>query len=128
MLAIDTLETARRYQKAGLTAEQAEAYTQILKDAHQESIENLATKDDLDHAVELLRKDMKQEIALVRKDMVTKDEFNALREEVALVRKDMGGLATKDELVAVKSDVRMTKFMVGIVLAGIVSLIIKTYF
>ncbi len=47
MLAIDTLQTAQRFQDAGLNPEQAKAFTEILKDAQQESIANFVTKDDL---------------------------------------------------------------------------------
>ena len=104
MLAIDTLQTARRYREAGLTIEQAEAYTAILKDSHHESIENLASKDD----IALVRKDLE----LLRKDMATKDEFASV----------------KDELVGVKSDVSVMKWMLGILIAGVAALVLKAFF
>ena len=115
MLAIDTLQTARRYREAGLTTEQAEAYTAILKDSHHESIENLASKDDIALVrkdLELLRKDMQQETALIRKDMATKDEFASV----------------KDELVGVKSDVSVMKWTLDILIAGVVALVLKAFF
>ncbi len=104
MLAIDTLQTARRYQEAGLTTEQAEAYTAILKDAHQESIENLASKDD----IALVRKDME----LLRKDMATKDDLAAV----------------KDDLATVKATVALHGWMLGILIAGVAALVLKAFF
>ncbi|MDP7318266.1 MAG: hypothetical protein QGF03_04850 [SAR324 cluster bacterium] len=135
MLAIDTLQTARRYREAGLTTEQAEAYTAILKDSHHESIENLASKDD----IALVRKDLE----LLRKDMATKDEFALVRKDLELLRKDMQqetalirkDMATKDEfasvkdeLVGVKSDVSVMKWMLGILIAGVAALVLKAFF
>jgi len=131
MLAIDTLQTARRYQEAGLTTEQAEAYTAILKDAHQESIENLASKDD----IALVRKDME----LLRKDMATKDDLAATKDDLALVLKDMEllrkDMATKDDLAAVKDDLSTVKatvalhgWMLGILIAGVAALVLKAFF
>jgi len=112
MLAIDTLETVQRYQDAGLTPEQAKAYTQILKDSQQQSVENLATKDDLDHAVELLRK-----------DMATKAELAAVKAEL---KEDLAGV--KAELADTKADIRMMKFMLGLLIAGVASLVLKAFF
>lgn len=40
----------------------------------------------------------------------------------------VGSLATKDALTAVQTDVVLLKWMMGVVLAGVLSLILKTFF
>lgn len=62
---IDTLQFSKRMQKAGLTKEVSDELSEALKDASSQSMEVVATKQD----IELLEKATKQDIELLRKDM-----------------------------------------------------------
>lgn len=80
-LAFDTLKFAKRLKQSGMTDEQAEAFTDALKEAQQSGIADLATKQDL-----------------------------------------------KELELRLSGEISLLKWMMGFVLAGIVSLILKTFF
>jgi len=58
-------------------------------------------------------------------DVATKGDMTLVRSEIALVRSEM---ATKDELADARGDVKLLKWMMGSVLAGILALVLKTFF
>jgi len=70
LFAIDTLQFSKRLHKAGLDQKVAEELAEAMKDAHVQSLEGLATKND----IFLVRKDIdlvRKDIDLVRKDFET---------------------------------------------------------
>ena len=56
---IDTLQITKRLQGKGAKPELAEEFAEIMKEREQQSIENLATKDDLNKAIDSSKKDLK---------------------------------------------------------------------
>ena len=58
LLAFDTLGCARRLQKAGFTAEQAEAQVEIMAEAFVHNVEALVTNDYLDARLDALSTEM----------------------------------------------------------------------
>lgn len=53
--AVDTLQLSKRLQKAGLEQKVSEELAEVIKETHIQSLEGLATKQDID----LVRKDLK---------------------------------------------------------------------
>lgn len=54
IFSIDTLQFSKRLQKAGLQEQVADELAEVLKETHAQSLEGLATKQDL----ELLKRDI----------------------------------------------------------------------
>ena len=61
---IDTLQFAKRMQKAGLDQKVSEELAEAIKETQNQSIEGLATKQDI--------KEIKQEMELMKKDIIIK--------------------------------------------------------
>jgi hypothetical protein len=71
---VDTLQFARRLQKAGLDKKISEELAEAIKETQNQSIESFATKHDLKHEIALLRKDiegMKHELLIKMFGMLT---------------------------------------------------------
>ncbi len=85
LFSIDTLQFSKRLQKAGMQKDVAEELAEALKENHSQSLEGLATKQDLF----LAKQELQQEISLTRKE---------LRYDLEMLRKDltikMGGMMT----------------------------------
>ena len=64
-MTLDALNIAKRLRNTGFTHKSSEELAEILKDSQQELLDEVATKND----IVLLRRDLKSEISLVRKDM-----------------------------------------------------------
>lgn len=99
--AMDTHKIVKRLESAGFKPEQAEAVTDILRESRDADFSQLATKADL----AATKAELKAEIDSLRKDMVTKDEFRAI-----------------------KIDVAVLKWMMGILIAGVATLVLKAFF
>lgn len=90
-----------------------------------------SVKTELKKEIASVRAELKEEIVSVRAEL--KADINLLRtemkEEISLVRVDMKELEHElsSEIAAVKSDVYMMKWMLGIVMTGIVTLILKAF-
>ena len=52
----------------------------------------------------------------------------ATKNDIALLRSDLKGFATKDDLRKVETELAVLKWMMGTVLAGVVALVLKTFF
>ncbi len=85
-VAFDTLKTARALEGKGFSREQSEALAEQLAEGRTVDLSHLATKDEL-----------QTEIALVRADLTAvKNELKAeIKHEVALVRADMRDLENR---------------------------------
>ena len=75
---VDTMRYADRLKASGVESDQAEAMSRALND---ELAGGVATKDDLRHAVDELKTELKTEIAKVDAKVTTVDgKFEALRD------------------------------------------------
>ncbi len=73
---IDTLQFSKRMQKAGLQKEIAEELAEAIQETHSQSVDGLATKDDIN----LLKKDIqlvKQDVQFVEQKLEQKIESSA---------------------------------------------------
>ena len=87
-LTFDTLKFVKRLKRSGFSEEQAEALSDAFRESAESSVEDLATKQD----IELLRRDI------------------------------------KEVEVRFSGEMKLIKWMMGFVLAGILALILKTFF
>jgi hypothetical protein len=83
LTSIDTLAFSKRMQKAGLSQQTADELAEALKESQSQSIENFATKMDLDHKIDQSESKLEQKIELVRKDL------DVLRKEVELSKQEV---------------------------------------
>ncbi|WP_265299864.1 CCDC90 family protein [Verminephrobacter eiseniae] len=100
-VAFDTLKFVKTLEAADVSVPQAEAISFAVREAH-ESVD-VATKRDLKEMEVGLRHDMKEMETNLRHDM-------------------------QRELVPMKADFLLTKWMLGVLLAGVMSLILKAFF
>ena len=100
-VAFDTLKFVKPLEAAGVSVPQAEAISFAVREAH-ESVD-VATKRDLKEMEVGLRHDMKEMETNLRHDM-------------------------QKELAPMKADLLLTKWMLGVLLAGVMSLILKAFF
>jgi hypothetical protein len=85
LTSIDTLAFAKRMQKAGLPQHTAEELAEALKETHSQSIENFATKTDLENKITQSESRLEQKIELVRKDLdVVRKEIELSKQEVII--------------------------------------------
>ncbi len=103
MLIIDTLQTSRRFQNAGMSPEQADVLTETFRETQEQSIENLVTKGDIERLETKLETKIEHDFSLVRKDLE----------------------ATEFRLSA---EIKLLRWMMGFLLAGVAALILKAFF
>ena len=103
----DTLKYANALKAAGFTPEQAEAQVNaqaaILYEVLEANRQDVATKGDLS----ALKNELKSDMATLK---------NVLQLEL------------QKELAPVKSDILLLKWMVGVIVAGVVALVVKAFF
>src|SRR5215207_6110885 len=109
---IDTLEIAHDLRSAGLTEPQAEAIARQFKRRYEADRQELVTRDYLDHALDKLRTELRDEIADVRGEVTSlrahmdqelasvRGEF---RSEIASVRADIAGV--RAEIAGVRAEI-----------------------
>ena len=85
-VAFDTLKTARALEGSGIPRAHAEAIAEQLAEGRTVDLSHLATREELQHEIALVRADLKSETALVRAD---------LKSEIASVRADMRDLENR---------------------------------
>jgi hypothetical protein len=113
--ALDTLQTAKRLKEAGFSDAQAEAMTEVLREAREGTIADLATKADL----ERLGNTTTAELATLKSQLdrfaaETKAEFAAVRSEMAMLRQELE-ILRRDMTIRLGS---MLVVMTGILLAA----------
>lgn len=69
LTSLDTLAFSKRMQKAGLTQRTADELADALKETQSQSIENFATKTDLENKIDQSESKLEQKIELVRKEI-----------------------------------------------------------
>ncbi len=110
MIYFDTLHYVETLQEAGFSAQQAKAFAKVQQESLSESLDTtLATKADM---------------------AGVKSEMNNLRVEMSDLRTGMSDLRTevKTEIQSIWSEVRLLRWMMGTCLAGIGTLILKSFF
>ena len=68
-MAFNALKHVQELREAGVPQEQAEVQAKGLQLVQNDLLENLATKEDLKHNIELLRKDMKESENNLKRDI-----------------------------------------------------------
>jgi len=112
VLTFNPLQFANRLKEAGIPDKQAEAEAEALREAFAQQAQAVFALED---KVKTLASDTRHDAS----GMATKGDIAGVKEEI---------VAVKDALTDVRSDVRVLKWMMGFVLAGIVSLMMKLFF
>ncbi|KAG0323270.1 hypothetical protein BGZ97_011021 [Linnemannia gamsii] len=125
LVAFDTLKFVKRLQGAGVPVAHAEAEAEVLAEIFESNLQQLATKEDLQREIGILRNDMDGKHEMLRKDMDAKHEM--LRKDMdakhEALRKDMH---TMEERFDAKLDklgltltIRLTFIMIGVMSAAV---------
>lgn len=109
-LTFDTLKYANRLKAAGIPAAYAEAEAEALPEVFEINSKELATKAD----VNKLEGSVDNKFDLLRKDIVNLETG---------LRKDMQVLELR-----VSGEMLLLKWMMGILIAGVASLVLKAFF
>jgi len=107
-ITFDTLKFVETLKEAGMPEKQAKAISSAVKEAHETA--ELATKPD----VREVEKTLQHEISDLRKDIET-------------LRKDVKTDIRELEL-RLDGEMKLLKWMMGLLLAGVASLILKAFF
>jgi chromosome segregation ATPase len=102
---IDTLEIAHDLRSAGLTEPQAEAIARQFKRRYEADRQELVTREYLDHAIDKLRTELRDEIAEVRAEIGdVRTEITSLR---AHMDKELAGIRgeLRSEIASVRTEI-----------------------
>jgi len=113
-LTFDTLKFANRLKNAGIPSIHAEAEADALSEVFETNLSELATKEDLRHEIGDLRHEMKELETGLRHEM--KEVETGLRHEI------------KELNLRIHGEMLLMKWMLGLLLAGVASLILKSFF
>jgi len=113
---LDTLETARRPEEAGLDERQAETITDVSRESRELDFSLLATKADLAE----LRNATKAELAELRSDMDLR--LTSLQAEI-----DRRFAAVEGKIAVLQAEIASLKWMVGGVGFGILLLVVRSF-
>ncbi len=106
-ITFDTLEYAKKLKRVGFTEEQAEAQAEAQKEMLAEVLDaTLASKDDIHH--------LKGDVNNLRNEV--KEDINRLEKQVA------------SDINRLEKQIVVLKWMMGVILAGVVSLVMKAFF
>lgn len=70
LTSIDTLAFSKRMQRAGLAQQTADELAEALKETHSQSIENFATKTDLDSKINQSESKLELKIESVKNELI----------------------------------------------------------
>ncbi|WP_288582710.1 coiled-coil domain-containing protein [uncultured Methylobacterium sp.] len=77
-VAFDTYALVRRLKASGLSEDQAEAITGVLRDGRESDLASLATKADMQETAAALRADLREDISALKTDLrETEDRLDA---------------------------------------------------
>jgi F0F1-type ATP synthase membrane subunit b/b' len=150
VVAFDTYELIKKLKDSGFEEPQAEALAEAFVTTHETYLADLVTSQELKDArqelkqeIAQLRQELKQEIAQLRQELKQeikdlRQEFNQeikdlrqeFNQEIAQVRQEIKELGLKMDVKyeSMKGEITLIKWMMGIVIAGILSLILKAFF
>lgn len=102
-LAFDTLKFVERLKDSGMPELQAKALAEVQKEVLSESVENM---------------------------LATKQDIYGLKQDISDAKQDVSNFKseTKERFSKIESDMRLLKWMGGLILAGVSSLILKAFF
>ncbi|MEO5373123.1 MAG: CCDC90 family protein [Alphaproteobacteria bacterium] len=121
--AFDTLKFVHRLRDAGISEPQAEAIAEAFKDASGEA--ELATKRDIERLESVFKRDIERLESATKRDierleLATKRDIERLE---SATKRDIERLES-----AFKAEMMVMKWMMGVLLAGVTSLILKAFF
>ena len=120
---IDTLEIAHDLRSAGLTEPQAEAIARHFKRRYEADRQELVTREYLDHAIDKLRTELRDEIAEVRAEIGdVRTEITSLR---AHLDKELAGIRgeLRSEVASVRTEIASVRTEIAGVRAEIERLV-----
>jgi chromosome segregation ATPase len=120
---IDTLEIAHDLRSAGLTEPQAEAIARHFKRRYEADRQELVTREYLDHAIDKLRTELRDEIAEVRAEIGdVRTEITSLR---AHLDKELAGIRgeLRSEIASVRTEIASVRTEIAGVRAEIERLV-----
>ena len=120
---IDTLEIAHDLRSAGLTEPQAEAIARHFKRRYEADRQELVTREYLDHALDKLRTELRDEIAEVRAEIGdVRTEITSLR---AHLDKELAGIRgeLRSEIASVRTEIASVRTEIAGVRAEIERLV-----
>lgn len=109
-VAFDTYKFVKKLTDAGVSTQQAEAEAEVLTEAFQINLKDFATKADLRETEVALRTDIEKIEA-------------SLRTEIEKLELRVG-----NRFAQVEGKLRLQQWMLGLIVAGIASLIAKAFF
>jgi len=124
-LTFDTLKFANRLKNAGIPSIHAEAEADALSEVFETNLSELATKEDLRHEIGDLLHEMKELETSLRHEM--KELETGLRHEMKEVETGLRHEIKELDL-RIHGEMLLMKWMLGLLLAGVASLILKSFF
>jgi len=109
-IAFDTLKFVKRLRSAGFDEEKAEALSDALKEWYEAGLSDLATKQDIG----MLKQDIKE------LEQSTKQDIKELEQST---KQDIKELELR-----LTGEIKLLKWTMGFLLAGVLSLLIKAFF
>jgi len=122
----DTLKFVKTLKEAGVSEPQAEAFSTAVRDSHEAA--ELATKTDLREYESAIRGDLE------RLESGLHHEMGELRHEMGNLRHEIKELETglrhemKELDLRRQGEMLLLKWMLGILIAGMASLVLKAFF
>jgi seryl-tRNA synthetase len=153
VMPFDTHEFIKRLTSSGFEEQQAEALADAFITTQETYIAELATSQELKDVRQELKQDiaqvrqelkdvrqeLKQDIAQVRQEL--KDVRQELKQDIAQVRQEVAQIKTvvnqdtkalelrmDNKFESIKGEIILLKWMMGIMIAGVLSLILKAFF
>ena len=117
VVAFDTYELIKKLKDSGFEEPQAEALADAFVTTQETYLADLVTSQELKD----VRQELKQEIAQFRQE---------LKQDIAQLRQEIKELGFKMDIKyeSMKGEIILIKWMMGIMIAGILSLILKAFF
>jgi capsule polysaccharide export protein KpsE/RkpR len=116
-ITFDTLAFVEKLETGGFTATQAKSITEALKDA------SIVTRPEITAEIEAMETAKKLEMNSLATKVDLEKVRADLRTEIEKVRADL-----RTEIEKVRAEIAPLKWMIGVTVAGIISLVIKAYF
>ena len=135
----DTLKASDTLKAAGMEAKQAEAIVHTMAGAFEDTVATKSglagVKSDLKTEIGTVKADLNTEIANVKSDLKTEigTVRAELKTEIAAVRAELKAeiaevkVELKQDIGVVKGDIKLLKWMIGVVLACVAFPILKSF-
>jgi hypothetical protein len=121
---LDTLAISKRLKAAGFTDSQAEAEAEVLAEVLQVNLKDLVTKEDLQRSLGEL--ETKVEARLDKFEAKITADFGRLSSEFSHLKVEFASL--RGEFTGIRGEMTLVKWMLGVVVGGVVVLILRAFF